>query len=327
MSVEISVIIVNWRTAQCLPACLRTLREHSAGLAYEVIVLDGGSFDGCGEMLKRDFPEVKFIQWPENVGFARGNNIAARQARGRLLLFLNPDTEWPGPGLRRMYEAAQSLPQVGALAPRLLNADGTLQDSCIQAFPSLLNQLADAGLLRNLWPRARLWGTRALYDQQTEPAAVEGLSGACLMTPRAVFEDLGGFCEAYFMYFEDMDYCLRVQRRGLRNYYVPRAVVIHHGGQSSGQAPSAFAGVMMAESGWRYFRLRRGVTRAVLYRLGCAVKAATRLGLLGLLGLCVRAEARRSTVRAALRKWAAVFRWSLGGERWAVRYAGTGAAT
>jgi len=313
--VDLSIIIVNWNSADFVRQCVRSVGEHTRGIGVEIVVIDSGSFDGCGEMLAREFPHVRFIQSDKNLGFARGNNQAAKQAAGRWLVFLNPDTELRGPALNRLFEVAAALPKAGAMGARLLNGDGTLQTSCLQSFPTVANQVLDADLLRKWFPRSRLWGMAPLYAGSSEPAEVEGISGACLMTPRALFEQLGGFNEDYFMYYEDMDYCLKVRRAGWKNYYVPAAEIVHHGGKSSGGEHSKFSSVMMAESGWRFFRAHRGAAQAAVFRACLAAKAVSRIGVLALMRLLPAAEARRKRAKSALGKWSCVLRWAFGGEK------------
>lgn len=312
---DISVIIVNWNSKDFLRKCVRSLDEQTRGVSMEIVVVDSGSFDGCGEMLAREFPHVRFIQSDKNLGFARGNNVAAKQAAGRFLVFLNPDTEMRGPALNKLFEAAVSLSKVGALGGHLLNSDGTVQTSCLQSFPTIANQVLDAELFRKWFPCSRLWGMAALYANISEPAEVEGISGACLMTPRALFEQVGGFNEHYFMYYEDMDYCLKVQKAGWKNYYVPAAVIVHHGGKSSGGEHSKFSSVMMAESGWRFFWTQHGAGQAAVFRACLAVKAIARICVLGLMRLAPASEARRKWIKSALGKWSCVLRWAFGGER------------
>jgi len=313
--VDISVIIVNWNSADFVQKCVRSLDEHTRGVSMEIVVLDSGSFDGCGEMLAREFPRVRFIQSDKNLGFARGNNQAAKSAAGRFLVFLNPDTELRGPALDKLFEAAVSFPKAGALGAHLLNSDGTLQTSCLQSFPTIANQVLDAELLRKWFPRSRLWGVAPLYANVLVSVEVEGISGACLMTPRALFEQVGGFNEDYFMYYEDMDYCMKIHKAGWKNYYVPSAVIVHHGGKSSGGEHSKFSSVMMAESGWRFFRTQRGVAQAAMFRACLAAKAASRTCVLGLLSLAPVSEARRKWIKSALGKWSCVLRWAFGGEK------------
>ena len=258
MSMEVSIIIINWNSKAYLRSCLNSLQEHTRDIQFEVLVVDNASFDGCGGCWRAEFPGVCFIQSDENLGFSRGNNLAARSARGNTLLFLNPDTELSRPAIEKLYRALMSLPNAGAVGPRLLNSDGTLQTSCIQSFPTVVNQLVDSEALRGLFPRSRLWGMSALFKAGDEPAAVEGISGACLMVKRDVFERVGGFDDRYFMYAEDIDLSFKIHQAGRGLYYIPDAQVVHHGGGSSQSARSAFSVVMMRESVYRFLRFRRG---------------------------------------------------------------------
>jgi GT2 family glycosyltransferase len=317
---DLSIVIVNWNSSRYLQKCLHSVYKHTRGLKFEVIVIDAGSFDGCREMLHKDFPQVKFIQSEKNVGFARANNFAASQASGYVLVFLNPDTELHGPAVRIIYEATIAVPEAGTLGARLLNADGTLQTSCIQALPTVVNQFLDGDRFRKWFPHAALWGTAPLWATSLDPVAVEGVSGACLVTPRKVFEKVGGFSEDYFMYYEDMDYCRKTLSMGLRNYYVPRAELVHHGGRSSDGQKSMFSAVMMAESGWRYFRKHHGAVVAALFRCSLGVKASSRTCLLALTYVLVRSRTERKRIGSIFRKWVRVFRWASGGERWVADY-------
>lgn len=315
----LSIIIVNWNSRDYLRACLNSIRAQPPACAYEIIVVDGGSFDGCAEMLARDFPQVVFIQSRENIGFARANNLGVERATGATLLFLNPDTEVFASALDRLLEALHSRPDAGIVAPKLLNTDGSLQTSCVQALPTPINQMLDSELLHRSSPRFRMWGMSALRNDAS-PGVVEAVPGACLMIRADLFRRLGGFCSQYFMYAEDMDLCDRVRRAGLQVYYVPASRVRHHGGGSSKSEGSKFSNVMMRESIHRFFLLNRGRGTAASYRLAMLLSAPVRLLLL--LPLCLLGQTRR---RLAARKWIAIFRWALGFEAWAAGYPGGGA--
>ncbi|MHB9008134.1 MAG: glycosyltransferase family 2 protein, partial [Limisphaerales bacterium] len=265
---QLSIIILNWNSKDYLRACLRSVYAHTRDVEFEVVVIDGASYDGCGAMLAQEFPQVRFIQSDQNLGFAKANNVAARQSSGDVLLFLNPDTEVRDNAIGEMYAALKSLPDVGAVGARLLNSDGTLQTSCVQAFPTLTNQLLASDFAYRCFPRCSWWGKRALHESGQAPAPVEGISGACLMTLRQVFEPVGGFSECYFMYYEDMDYCLKVKKAGCGNYVVPQTEVLHHGGKSSGGGQSLTSNTLMAEAGWRYFRNHHGRFTSGLFRAG-----------------------------------------------------------
>src|SRR5664280_1246315 len=146
-AVDLSIIIVNWNSKSFLRQCLISLGARCKSPASEVIVVDGGSFDGCAEMLAQDFPWVIFIQSETNVGFARANNSAVSRARGRCLLFLNPDTEFLEDSISILMSRLEALPNAGAVGCQLLNSDGSLQTNCVQAFPTIWNQVLDSRFL------------------------------------------------------------------------------------------------------------------------------------------------------------------------------------
>jgi len=310
---DLSIIIVNWHSAEFVRACVDSVREHTKRLTYEILVVDNASFDGCDEALKKHAPDVDYIQCDENVGFAKANNRGFRASRGKSLLFLNPDTEVVAPAIDLLHRALQQLPDAGAVGARLLNGDGSLQTSCIQSFPTILNQALDSEFFRRKWPQSGLWGTKPFLRDDDRPAEVEAVSGACLMIKRDVFERIGGFSEDYFMYAEDMDLCYQVRKAGFKNYYVPEAEVIHFGGGSSRQAPSNFSIVMMRESIWRFLRNTRGDVYGMGYRISMSLSAVGRLALLSL-SLLVRGIGRGNQPQGgSFRKWWAILRWSLSG--------------
>ena len=199
-----------------------------------------------------------FVQSKVNVGFARANNLGVRHAKGHNLLFLNPDTEFVENSLDVLLGHLATLPQAGALGCKLLNSDRSVQTSCIQSFPTVVNQILDSDFLRRRFPRSRLWGMAPLHSERLSPSQVEVISGACLLMKREVFERVGGFSETYFMYGEDLDLCFKIQQAGFHNYYVPDTSIIHYGGGSTRQSVSNFSAVMMRESVFRFFSANRG---------------------------------------------------------------------
>jgi GT2 family glycosyltransferase len=307
---NLSIIIVNWNSQAFVRQCLASIAASCRAAGTEIIVVDSGSYDGCGEMIAADFPAVRFIQSGENIGFARANNLAARSARGRHLLFLNPDTvlHEDTPGLLRLR--LESLPRVGAIGCRLLNGDGSLQTSCVQSFPTILNQALDAQWLRERFPRSGLWGMAALFSGKRQPSPVAAVSGACLAVRREAFVLLGGFNESYFMYGEDLDLCHRLHSAGWRVLYTPETSVVHFGGGCSRRAPGDFSVVMMRMAVHRFIRVHQGAFSAGAYRCAMSLSALARLALLGPAlffgGQFVRHGA------GSRRKWRAILRWSVG---------------
>jgi N-acetylglucosaminyl-diphospho-decaprenol L-rhamnosyltransferase len=315
---DLSIIIVNWNSAAYLRKCLASVYANTKNLQFEVIVIDNASYDGCQEMLRSEFPAVKFIQSEENLGFARANNRAFRESRGRHILFLNPDTEVIGAALEKLIRFLDATPDAGIVGCKLLNSDLTLQTSCIQAFPTILNQLLDAEILRRWLPRSRLWGMQPLFDDAAAAARVDAVSGACLLIRRALFESCAGFNTAYFMYSEDVDLCFQSRRAGWKNFYLRDAVVIHHGGRSSDtKLESSFSAIVFRESKRRFFVQHRGLTYAVLYGLTTAVAALARMAVLALAAAFSFGDEARKRRLQSLSKWARIFRWSLGLEGWA----------
>jgi hypothetical protein len=309
---DLSIIIVNWNSAEFVRKCIASIKREGCELQYEVIVIDGASFDGCGEMLMREFPDVRFIQCPTNVGFARANNIGFKAATGEFLLLINPDTEIKGPAIKLLHDAVRHLRDPGVLGVKLLNTDGSVQTSCLQAFPTILNQLLDAEAFRRVFPRSSLWGMAALFAAGESPIEVDVISGACMFISRHVFEDIGEFSEEYFMYSEDVDLCYKARQAGRHNYFLPYATVIHFGGGSSQKSTSLLVDVMMRESRLHYFLKFRGRLYAGLYRAAMATSAVVRLLLMtGLLPFRV-IGGNHQGLAGSIRKWRHIFCWSIG---------------
>ena len=308
---DLSIIIVNWNSKDFLEKCLHSIFAQTTGIDFEVIVIDSASFDGCGRLLSEHFPRVRFIQSATNLGFASANNLAFQEATGDCTLFLNPDTEVVGSAIRTLHMQLKSLPDAGIVGARLLNTDGSLQASCVQSIPTLANQLLDSEFLRARWPQSRLWGNAPLFQDRVEASEVEAISGACLMTTSQAFREVGGFSEDYFMYIEDMDLARKVRQANYRNYYVPRATVVHHGGNSAVRAASMFAAVMMPEATLRFFRKTHGVTYSATYKCGMGVMACTRIALLSVARVFRSRGSRGASLHTSVRKWHAVLRWCL----------------
>jgi len=308
-AIDVSIIIVNWNSADYVRSCLHSVYRETTEVVFEVIVVDNASYDGCSEMLNQAFPQVKFIQSTENRGFAAANNIGFRQASGRFVLFLNPDTVVLGQAIRTMLHHMQYLDDAGAVGCRLINTDGSLQTSSILPFPTILNHALNYEPLRLLFPRFPLWGIRPLFEHADSQFAVQAVSGACIMVRRDVFEEIGMFSTDYFMYSEDIDLCQKIRMAGYKVYFVRTASIIHHGGGSSRQGKeNLLSDVMMKESTMIYLRKFRGRPYALLYKLVIGMTASLRITALTLLSLL----ADKNAGHDPLRKWIAILRWSLG---------------
>jgi GT2 family glycosyltransferase len=313
---DLSIIIINWNSAAFVRKCLQSVYAGTKECDFEVIVVDNASFDDCGAIIQSEFPTTKFIGSSINLGFAKANNLGAEAAKGRNLLFLNPDTEVIGDALLRIVSFLDARPDAGVVGCRLLNTDLSVQTSCVQAFPSILNQALDTEYLRRAFPKLRMWGTEALLSDGN-PAEVEVVAGACLMIKSDVFDAVGQFSSNYFMYAEDADLCFKAKQAGWKNYYLSSASVVHHGGRSSDKKPeSNFASIMMRESIMEFMRLRRGSLYAVAYQFSTVVTAVFRLTLLVVAFPFTLGRQRRESLRPAFAKWVKVLRWGLRMEAW-----------
>jgi len=317
---DLSIIIINWNSADYVLKCIETIKEQTVDTNYEIIVVDNASFDGIQERLSKLHPDVIFIQSHHNLGFARGNNLGAKYASGSVFLFLNPDTEIRDHAIDRLFNCIQDFSDCGALGAKLLNSDGSTQTSCVQAFPTILNQVLDAEAIRKLFPKSRLWGIAPLFSETRLPSEVDVVSGACLMIKRKVFEEVEMFSTEYFMYSEDVDLCYKVRKAGWKTYYVPFSIVVHHGGGSSSQVKvNTFSSIMMLESRWRFFKKTRPLWYCWLYRFSMVCVSVARLTLSFFSWPYFRVSRKADLAEAILKKWNARLLWSLGKQSLATR--------
>lgn len=313
MAIELSIILVNWNSLRYLRDCLKSVFEQTQGICFEVIIVDNNSPELGVEALEGEFPGVCVVLSKENLGFAGANNLGFKRSTGRHLLFLNPDTQLISPVLPLILRRLEELPDAGVVGCKLLNSDLTVQTSCIQTFPTILNQLLDIESVRVRWPGCSLWNLAPLYSSSQTPSIVEVISGACMMMKREVFERAGMFSEEYFMYAEDLDLCYKVMRLGLKNYYVGEAAVIHHGGKSSSQSTvSQWSTFMKLRAIHKFCIKTRGSVYAFLYRAAIGSAAALRLTLIAAMRLLGLDTVKNFSLRAASKKWLSVLQWALG---------------
>jgi GT2 family glycosyltransferase len=312
---DLSVVIINWNSAEYVKKCLSSLFENTKGINFEVIVVDNGSFDSCGQIIRNDFPEVRFFQSDDNLGFARANNYGAEQARGEYFLFLNPDTEIIDNAVGGMLSSIKSLPDAGVLGCKLLNSDKSIQTSCIQQFPTILNQVLDSDLM-NRWVPVLTAGNADYMSKG--PDKIQMISGACMMIRKDVFERIGKFSPEYFMYTEDLDLCYKAVKAGYENYYTGAFTVIHHGGGSSQRRKeNSYANIQMRASIYKFFEKTKGKTYADIYRKAMLLNGIIRLGVLSVAFAVSTVLGQESKSKSSLIKWKGIIRWALGSEEWA----------
>ena len=218
----LSIMIVTYRCKEDVLKCLATLPS-----AAQIVVVDNASGDGTVEAIRAQFPLVCVLALDENIGFARANNLAAKQATGEFLLLLNPDTMIPDPDtLERCVAYLASQPEaVAAMTCRVMSEDGSLQWECARHFPTEFSECAKA-----FFPY-KCWDAIKNFDE-TKEQFVPCVLGAFILLRRANWELVGGFDERFFLMYEDVDLCRKLAQKGGTLRYWPEARIVHTGGQS-----------------------------------------------------------------------------------------------
>lgn len=298
---KLSIVIVSWNTRDLLVECLDSV-ESSLGDwlpqgLVETFVVDNASRDDSVAAVKAKFPWVTLIENVNNVGFAAANNQALLACTGETVLLLNPDTRVLGDALRLLVRFLDEHPDAGAVGPRLLNADGSLQTSCYPA-PTLGREMSRMFHLDAVRPvgiyRMEEWST-------TTPRVVDVIQGACLLLRRSIIEAVGVLDESYFMYSEEVDLCMRVQRAQWKLYWVPEAEVVHYGGQSSRQVATPMF-LQLYQSKVLLFRKYHGEPSVSAYKGVLFAAALARLAV-SPLALLERQPGRDRHLTLANRYW------------------------
>lgn len=269
MATKLSIITVTYNSQQCIQSYLDSVLKHLPP-SSEVIIVDNLSQDATAQIVKQE-RSVKLVENKKNLGFSKGNNIGAKVALGEYLFFLNPDIHVVDDSTNKLLEFAQSHPEAGLVAPRLIEPGGSTQAS-VKKLPTLL------GVIREYW-----LGQRYAYEQYApttgQPIEVEAVYGAAMMIKKELLEKIGGFDERYFLFFEDLDLCRKIGKLGLKIIYYPRATFKHLVGASMSVGEQLPVGLRTLawffpnkRSGSRYYQIiseniYHGVLKALLIRL------------------------------------------------------------
>jgi len=246
---------VNWNGGDYLRRCLDSLAKYPPTVPHEVIVVDNASTDGSNEFL-RSFKDIRLILNTENLGFGRANNQAFKVSDAPLLFLLNSDAEVHEKTLDTLIATINESEKIGAVGPRLLNTDGTLQPSVWRNPPTPWEMIVTSFGLYKLLPK-RQRGKRLLgyHWDHSHRLSARMISGAALLLKRKVLEDVGGFDEHFHMYGEDNEFSLRIVRSGWLMLFEPKAAVTHHAAKSSEKRWSELERRAMIYEG--SFRLQR----------------------------------------------------------------------
>ena len=287
----VDIVVVSYRSGSELRACVEPL---VAAEGVHVVVVDNASGDGSLDAVAG--LDVATIALQENRGFAAGCNAGWRASSSPHILFLNPDARIEPKAIELLVELLEREPGVAVAAPRIVDADGSL-DLSQRRFPTLRSTYAHALFLHRLFRRTG-WASELVRDpaDYERPGSPDWASGACLLVRRSVLEELGGWDEGFFMYCEDKDLCRRARDRGYDVRFEPAALAHHAGGAS---APRPSLAHMLAQSRVRYARKHRGRVVAELERAGIALTALTHMAI-SRGGRAARAG-HAAALRAALR--------------------------
>ncbi len=259
----ISVIVVTHQSVGSVRRCLTSLRAHPGRRGHEVIVVDNASKDGTAELIMNEFPEARLVVAPKRRGFAANCNAGSRLARGRTLLFLNPDAEVRPGAIDELFDALELDPTIAIAGPRLVYPDGSEQASA-RRFPSPMATLIRRSPLRWVMKESRWEHRHLMMDHVPEvtgdgtPSAVDWVLGAAMAIPASRYRDLGGMDDGYRLYCEDIDLCWRAWQAGFRVVLVPGATFVHDLGELT---------------------RRRFATRATVWHVGSMARFVSRHGI------------------------------------------------
>ncbi|MBR9990938.1 MAG: glycosyltransferase family 2 protein [Gemmatimonadetes bacterium] len=282
----LSIIIVSWNVRDLVLACLDSIHADSGRPPLEIIVVDNASEDGTAAAVVARYPAVRVLANMDNVGFPRANNQALRHARGRHVLFLNPDTEVGAGTLGACVRELDVNPDIGVVGCRLQSAEGSIQYEGARNLYRFRHLLYEMMYLHMLFPNNRVFGDHRIgaWDHLGE-RDVEAVSGAFMMVPRHVAEQVGGLPEDLFMYHEDLSFCLRIQRLGLRVRYLGGVHTVHHWAQSSRRS-TARLGLLEVECKHRFIAEADGRAWAAAARALIGLRAVLRMAI-GTVGILV----------------------------------------
>jgi len=268
--IDVSIVIVSFNTRDVTRRCLEYVHKHAAEIRREVFVVDNASTDGSADMVQKEFPWVQLMRLDKNRGFAGGNNPAIEKATGRYVLLLNSDAFLAEGVLQKTIQYMDDHPGIGVLGCKLTDPDGTMQPSA-RMLPGPLNKILHITGLAARFSNSKFFG-RVDYTwwDHSQPKQVGWVVGAYFLIRRETMAAIGVLDERYFLYFEEIDYCLSARRAGWGVVFFPHASVIHLGGQSSvktGERVSAKGRQMVAiriTSEYRFYRKLHGRLHALL---------------------------------------------------------------
>jgi GT2 family glycosyltransferase len=288
---RVAILVVSFNTREMTLECLRSVVRETRDVTYEVLVVDNCSSDGSAEAIAAEFPELRLTRPAENLGFARANNLLAREARSEFLLLLNPDTIVRDRAIDRLVQFADAHPEAGIWGGRTLYGDGSLNPNSCWRHMTLWNTFCRTFGLAALFRSSPLFNPESYGGWNRDTVREVDIVGGCFLLIRhELWRKLDGFHPSYFMYGEEADLCARARRFGARPLFDPDAAIVHYGGASETVRADQVSKLLRAKvtlirHHWRGIRRRLGealmwlmpLTRAVAYSLAAVVARRGRM--------------------------------------------------
>lgn len=263
---KLSVIIVSWNARGYLRDCLNSIYKTASEMECEIIVVDNASTDGSPDMVASEFSSVKLIRSPENLGFAKANNLGIKAASGSWLALVNSDVVLHPNCFQELVSFMERHRDVGLVGPKIFGGDGLLQRTC-RRLPTVWNTTCRLLALDAILSRWSLFSGREMrhwkHDNQAE---VEVLSGCFWLARKEAVEKVGGLDERFFFYAEDVDWCKRFGEAGWKVVFMPQATATHFGGGSSSNAPLRYS-IELMKANLTYWNKHHGFFGRCVYHL------------------------------------------------------------
>jgi GT2 family glycosyltransferase len=232
-AIEVSVIVISYNTRELLRECILSMLSEIRGMSAEIFVVDNGSTDGSISMVENEFPQVLLIKSETNLGFGVANNVAMERATGRYLVLLNSDAFFTPGSLALAVRHMDETPACGLGGALLQGRHGEWQPSA-KTFHGITNDLVVLTGLADKFPKSRIFGRMSrTWADESQPAKVDWVPGAFAIIRPSALARVGMFDPIFFMYYEEVDLCLRMKEAGFEIWYWPDVVITHLGGQSS----------------------------------------------------------------------------------------------
>ena len=227
---DVSIIYVNYKTADLILDSIRSVKEKTSGIDYEIIVVDNHSEDQSLERIQQAYPEVVALRAPENLGFGRANNLGLTVATGRCVFFLNPDTLLRNDAIGILYRYLAGSPDVAACGGNLFDAEEGPTTSFSRIYPSFFWELMSIFYVKPIvFPHSR----SHCFNYTGKPLSVASIIGADLMVRREVLDRVGAFDPRFFMNYEETELCRRIRGAGGRIHALPEAQITHLEGKAA----------------------------------------------------------------------------------------------